>query len=338
MKLGRFNEASEQFLDFARCQRPDGSYYGTSGTCRKGKPVSDADVAKLKKAARKGNKKAKLAVEVVEGRKTRAQAKKELEAEKVIKPTSKKKEGAYSPKEVKGETGVKAEMRKDAFGNENYKFSPEESKNRMQRLEKRKMPAAQKKKLKKSFELEEKQSVNNQKFIKDLEKNLPKGAKLEVGPEGIIISSKTASGDTVSSTYNMITGFGFKVNDSFNAGSVTDRVAQVRVANTVRGQYDALVKSLPTGHIMKTSAWTGDGKGAMRQRAYEKMGFSKGTPGDNITAVKQADGSMAPGKPGNKGLGDHMDQEKKASSIWFSETNEKQSTKLWMQIVFGIEG
>lgn len=351
MMTGTFDKDTQEFLDFARCQRPDGSYYGTAGTCRKGKPVSDADVNKLKKAAKKGNKKAKLAVAVVEGKKTKSQALKELKGEKVLtektqkkkvepKPkekTNPAKEGGYSPKDAKSETGVKAEKLKDAFGNDNFKFSPEESKNRIDRLAERKMPAKDKKKLTKTFELEEKQSKNNEKFVKDLEKNLPKGTKLEVGQEGIVISSKTASGDTVSSTYNLTTGYGFKVNDSFNAGSVTDRVGQVRVASAVRGHYDALIKSLPTGHVMKTSAWTQDGKGAMRQRAYEKMGFSKDTPGNSITAVKQADGSMAPGKPGNKGLKQHMDQQGKADAIWFSES-ERDSVKNWMQIIFGIKG
>jgi hypothetical protein len=339
MMIGGFDANAEAFLDFARCQRPDGSYYGTAGQCRKGKEVSAEDLEKLKKAASKGNKKAKLAVEVVEGKKTKAEAAKELKSISKESPTEQKpverKEGSYTPKDSKEETGVKADLVKDAFGNENFRFSPKRSAERLENLEQRKMPAKQKKALKKDFEVEEKQSQNNKKFIEDLEKNLPKTAKLEVTPEGIFISSKTASGDTVVSSYNLVTGFGFKVNDSFNAGSVTDRVAQVRVANTVRSQYDALVKSLPTGHIMKTSAWTQDGKGEMRQRAYEKMGFSKDVPGNTITAVKQADGSMAPGRPGNRGLGDQMDQQKDPNSLWFSE-EEKERTKLWLQIVFGV--
>ena len=59
-----FSEEALEALDFARCQRPDGSFYGTGGTCRKGSPtgakekeapkgrkssgkVSDADAKKL---------------------------------------------------------------------------------------------------------------------------------------------------------------------------------------------------------------------------------------------------------------------------------------------------
>lgn len=40
-----FAESTEEFLDFGRCQRPDGSFYGTSGQCRKGKESGDTPVA-----------------------------------------------------------------------------------------------------------------------------------------------------------------------------------------------------------------------------------------------------------------------------------------------------
>ena len=43
-----FEEAALDKYDFARCQRPDGSIYGTGGTCRKGTPVGD-DVGKKEK-------------------------------------------------------------------------------------------------------------------------------------------------------------------------------------------------------------------------------------------------------------------------------------------------
>ena len=34
-----FSESTQEILNFTRCQRPDGSFYGTSGQCRKGAPV-----------------------------------------------------------------------------------------------------------------------------------------------------------------------------------------------------------------------------------------------------------------------------------------------------------
>ena len=51
--LERFHEE----YDFARCQRPDGSYYGTSGVCRKGTPVDAKEsivTPRMKKAIEEG--------------------------------------------------------------------------------------------------------------------------------------------------------------------------------------------------------------------------------------------------------------------------------------------
>lgn len=53
---GSFNEetleALSQILDFARCQRPDGSTYGSRGKCKQGVPVA-AEPAKTPKKKRK---------------------------------------------------------------------------------------------------------------------------------------------------------------------------------------------------------------------------------------------------------------------------------------------
>jgi hypothetical protein len=85
-----FNEDSRGVLDalydFSRCQRADGSYYGTAGQCRIGKEVGAKDISMLKAATRAGNKKAKLALDVVEGRKTKAQARRELKEMETVKP------------------------------------------------------------------------------------------------------------------------------------------------------------------------------------------------------------------------------------------------------------
>jgi len=48
-----FSEKALEALDFARCQRPDGSFYGTGGTCRKGSPTGAKE-----KEAPKGRSKA----------------------------------------------------------------------------------------------------------------------------------------------------------------------------------------------------------------------------------------------------------------------------------------
>ena len=45
----KFSELALDKYDFARCQRADGSYYGTGGTCRKGSPVGENEGKKEKK-------------------------------------------------------------------------------------------------------------------------------------------------------------------------------------------------------------------------------------------------------------------------------------------------
>jgi tRNA A-37 threonylcarbamoyl transferase component Bud32 len=40
---GSFNESAQEFWDFTRCQRPDGTHYGTGGKCRKGTEAPYAD-------------------------------------------------------------------------------------------------------------------------------------------------------------------------------------------------------------------------------------------------------------------------------------------------------
>jgi len=46
MDYGSFSESAQNLWDFTRCQRADGSYYGTSGKCRSGNEV-EAKLAKL---------------------------------------------------------------------------------------------------------------------------------------------------------------------------------------------------------------------------------------------------------------------------------------------------
>ena len=78
-----FQEAAAEKYDFSTCQRPDGSYYGTGGTCRKGSPVSGVP-EKEKKSGSGGDggaarKEAKASGEVAD---RKAAARKENEAKK----------------------------------------------------------------------------------------------------------------------------------------------------------------------------------------------------------------------------------------------------------------
>lgn len=95
-----FNESTQNVLDFARCQRADGSYYGTGGQCRKGSPAGakeksggDTDVKQLRKdmiAARDAERAAKAKREAAakgddkkaaaEARRAHIDSKKEMKA------------------------------------------------------------------------------------------------------------------------------------------------------------------------------------------------------------------------------------------------------------------
>lgn len=345
-----FNGDAMALWDFTRCQRADGSFYGTRGQCRKGTEVGAREMKALKKAAKNGNKRAKAALDVVEGRKTKTQALKELKSAGVknvpskkteaqtkpkAEPKSESKEGAYSPRDAKGNIGVRAKIKKDAFGDNPSSFDPSVIQQRIDRVKSSKKSPADKKKMLAMLEKKKSQAEINKKFAEDLSQNLPKGTKLEVSSAGVTMTSKTASGDQVSTTFAPQLGYAFKVNDSFNAGSVSDRKAQVQVALQVRNHYDALVKSLPTGHRVETSAYTQDGKGEMRQKAYEKMGFSSAKPGSSLFAVKQADGTMAPGGSGKKASKAWTDQMSDPNSLWFAEDGQ---IEIWMQLIFGVKG
>lgn len=182
------------------------------------------------------------------------------------------------------------------------------------------------------LEKEKSQIAANKKFVNDVGKNLPKGTKLEVTGNGSVrITTTTKAGDTVSSTYSPSKGYEFRVNSSLNAGGAKNGI---QAAQATRRQFDALVKALPPGHIMKTSAYTDDGKGAARQKAYEKVGFSKGKPGSSLYSIKQPDGSMAPGATGKKGKAAQEAQDK-ANEMWFKESEDMD--KVWLTILTGEE-
>jgi len=64
-----FSEEALEALDFARCQRADGSFYGTSGQCRKGKETSEKPAETPKAKPGRAEKIAKLRASVDEAKK-----------------------------------------------------------------------------------------------------------------------------------------------------------------------------------------------------------------------------------------------------------------------------
>jgi len=99
-----FSEEALEVLDFARCQRPDGSFYGTGGTCRKGFPTGAKE--KEVKSARKS---AKASGEVAD---RKAAARKENEAKKAASPRTDSKMSSASAAEVKAKFDLKNKQTK----------------------------------------------------------------------------------------------------------------------------------------------------------------------------------------------------------------------------------
>lgn len=86
---------TQDIFDFTRCQRPDGTFYGTGGVCRSGVQVGAREMKALKQAAANGNKRAEVAVKVVEGKMNKQQANAALR-EGAVK-TPKKNQAAAKP-------------------------------------------------------------------------------------------------------------------------------------------------------------------------------------------------------------------------------------------------
>jgi len=122
MEFNEVVQPGQEVFDYTRCQRPDGSYYGTGGTCRKGAEVGPKEKAALKKAAAAGNQKAKVALAVAEGKMTKAEAKKELGSVSETKPAPK--EEAPKKEAPKKEEAPKAQEDARPFAAE--KLSGEE--------------------------------------------------------------------------------------------------------------------------------------------------------------------------------------------------------------------
>lgn len=117
--LSKFDDdfCFQEAYDFARCQRPDGTFYGTSGTCRKGTPVGPREKKALKAAAKKGNKRAKAALDVVEGRTTIKSMSPELKKELVaLAPTKSASQEGDAKKLGKKYDSAKKKLGEGSYG------------------------------------------------------------------------------------------------------------------------------------------------------------------------------------------------------------------------------
>ncbi len=353
-QFGFSQEASDQaneIFDFTRCQRADGTYYGTRGKCRKGTEVeaklAKLPVEKLQKLAQypkltpdqKKKVDAAIANKTVQPQaKTKTEAKQKKQLDKKVETSPEKmKEGAYKPKPGDGPRGSAAEIKPGAFG-ENRTFNPDAIRKRIEEISSDPKLSAKAKKTKlKTLEIQAAQAENNKAFLDRLQKNAPAGTKIEVEENLVVMKSKTKSGDTITTAFGPNLGYGFKVNDTHDAGTVTDRRAQMEIASDVRKQYDAIIQSLPPGAIVKTSAYYRDGKGAGRQRIYERMGFSKATPGDDIFGVKNEDGTISPLPAGYASASKLRDQAMDPKAMFFAEQKMDgwSQDEMWRALIFG---
>ena len=393
---GSFNEDAQQAWDFARCQRPNGTFYGTRGKCRSGdevgakeevpaKPAAKKKRPAVKKAAaKKPVAKKKAAVKTPTAKKKKsspAKAKKALEkatpeqleklksnprvtpeqkkvldkaiAEKKQKPVEppKPEEKGYKPREReerKGLRGLKDRLL-GGRGKDLDKLIPNEKEvyeardGYKQTLYSRLTSGADKAtvdRINKAIDradrnaaLEVSRIGTNRRFVEDLKANLPPNVKASVDDEnGTLILRQRVGRNTIETTFNQDEGFNYRVNGKYDVGTVKDRKEQLRIAMAVRNQYDALVRSLPEGSVIKTSPYSADGKGEARQKAYERIGFSKPNEADEMYAMKK-DGKMVPAS---------FEQFNAAfenpDTVWFAEESElddKEQTKIWLQIITG---
>jgi len=340
-----FAEGQEYLTyDFTRCQRPDGSYYGTSGVCRSGVKVSAKEKAALKKAAKAGDERAAAALAVVEGKMTKEEANKKLGGESSKgkesptkgKESSKKEEG-YKPKQkTEEQKNIITRAKEKLFGKgknniEDVGFKSQDEikksfEQRRKQIAKIDDPARRKKL---SADLDKKEAAalkahgSNKKFASDLKNELPRNVKTSINEEnGAIVMTSKVGKNTIEAEFSPTTGWNYTVNGGYETGSVTSRADQVRVAGQVRQMYDATVRAAPEGQVFNTSAYKTDGKGASREKAYQRLGFSKPDKDDTMYAVKR-NGRMVPSDKAAEQGGD--------SPLRFAEDDQDQ---IWMDIVF----
>ena len=96
----------------------------------------------------------------------------------------------------------------------------------------------------------------------------------------------------------------------------------MKVANQVRQMFDATVRSAPEGTVMNTIAYSGDDKGAVRERAYQKLGFGKPDSKNTMYGVVR-NGRVVPS--------DEAAAKSDDNPLRFAEDNQDE---IWMDIVF----
>ena len=280
----------EQFresYDFARCQRPDGSIYGTGGTCRKGTPVGD-NVTSTKE-------------------------------EKKTKGPHDYPKGGTGGGDVPGSANIKVFNKKIDRANAALKEDPTDEIAQFSKAE---------------AERKLKPILESQKMVNGVVKDVPAGTDVKMNPFGGLETSFTTPGGNKVETFFMKRDFAFTVNGKYDAGVADgNRAEQMAISRQVQRVFNAQVKNAPNNLVLETSAWKDDGRGASRQRAYERIGFAPPTPGGGMYG-QIINGKLVPVDPSQV--------EDTSMLITFAENEYcfaeevKKEEDAWFEIVFGV--
>lgn len=311
---GSFNEEAQAVWDFVRCQRADGTFYGTRGKCRKGNEAGDKEAV------------------APQPRETPPE-----KAKSELKPVKKPEEG-YTPRE-RGKTekpGLLRKVRDRLLGKrendiENIGFKDKNEINRMfdDRIQDILQNTGGGPSAERALKWNEdsrkralKAHEENKKFAANLKKEMPKGFKAMMDTDdGVIVMEKKVGKHSVEVRYSPSSGFNYRVNGDYDTGTVKDRKEQIRIATSVREAWDSVVRASPEGQKFNTSAYDGDGKANQRIKAYKRIGFGEPNQAYQMYAVKKG-GRVVPS--------DEQDE----SADYLVNFSEDSQTAAWMQVIF----
>jgi hypothetical protein len=184
----------------------------------------------------------------------------------------------------------------------------------------------------------------NREFEENIKKNVPKGVRVSRDDnDQVTMSFKTKNGTPIKVEFSMKNGFSFSVAGQYgiedkygyNRDLIKDKREQIEVGMRVRSLYDAVVRSIPEGTVIKTNAWPGDNKYDSRVRAYQRVGFSAPeTKAGEMYAVKGPNNTMSPGTKSG------FETQESGTGMWFAEKADDkeaitQSVKDWFTIITG---
>lgn len=141
-----------------------------------------------------------------------------------------------------------------------------------------------------------------------------------------MILEKTVDGNRLRITVTPGRVIMFSVNGMLAAQDLP-RGTSVKIGAAVHDTVRELAKVLPQGTTLEVSAYTGDGKGPKRARAYERQGFSKPDYEGGPQTGKIKDGKIVPIRP-SEYFNDN-------TQIEYKERSRARDIADWHIILFG---